>query len=137
MLFLSTESTSISITSSHTFPVTIGDEVILTCRVVVPRGISGTLNLEWHQPNGTYRYASVTGTVGGRMVYDELRVGHITQSNVGEYSCTASLNGAVSSTITIPNLNRKLHSLNDFQKIYHSVSCSSLAYCGHKAESIW
>ena len=55
------------------------------------------------------------------MVYDELRLGHITQSNVGEYSCTASLNGAVSSTITIPNLNRNLHSLNDFQKIYHFV----------------
>ena len=93
----------IVVSSSPSFPVLIGETVTLTCSVTLPPGVSGTPYFQWEGPGGVALDWSQPSS-GGREMFSELPITQIIPSNVGEYVCTATLNGSVSNTTTIPPL---------------------------------
>ena len=93
----------IVVSSSPSFPVLIGETVTLTCSVTLLSDVTGIPSFHWEGPSGVVLDWSQPSS-GGREVLSELPITQITPSRVGEYVCTASRTGSVSSTIIIPPL---------------------------------
>ena len=89
--------------SSSPFLVLIGETVTLMCFVTLPPGVTGTPSFHWEGPSGVALSWSQPSS-GRREMFSELNITQITPSHVGEYVCTATLNGPVSNTTTIPPL---------------------------------
>ena len=96
----STEPATISLTSSPSSPVMAGATVTLTCSVSLPTGVTGTPDIQWKGPGVTPTPADPTSS-GPNMVSSDLTLSEIATSQAGQYTCTATLSGSVSTSVTI------------------------------------
>ena len=81
----------------------VGNNITLTCSVVLPDGVTGTPDYQWTGPAGLIDTA--THSSNDQSVSSVLTLSEIAPSQAGEYTCTATLtNGpsnATSITITV------------------------------------
>ena len=95
----STEPAIISLTSFPSSSVMTGDTVTLTCSVTLPTGVTGTPDFHWEGPGVT---PPAEPTTDGQKVSSILKLGTISTSQAGQYTCTATLNGSsITNTTTI------------------------------------
>ena len=90
----------ISLTSSPSFSIMAGDTVTLTCSVTLPSAVTDTPVLQWEGPTGI-NSTSVISMTNGITVSRNLILDGISTSQAGEYTCTATLSGSITHSITI------------------------------------
>ena len=93
------EPATISLTSSPPSPITAGDSLTLTCSATLPAGVISTPDLQWEGPGVTPTPAAPT--TSGQEVSSVLTLSAIATSQAGQYSCTATLSGSVSTALTV------------------------------------
>ena len=98
--------TTLSLTSSPSSPIMAGENVTLTCSVTLPSGVSGTPDFQWEGPGLFYSPADLT--TSGQMVSSDLILSEITTSQAGQYTCTATLNESISTSIFITVLSKSV-----------------------------
>ena len=84
---------------SPSSPIMAGDTVTLTCSVTLPHGVTGTPDFQWVGPGVPPTPADPT--TSGEVVSSDLTLSEIATSQAGQYTCTATLNGSVNTSITI------------------------------------
>ena len=90
VIYLYTDPVIISLTSSPSSSVMVGDSITLTCSVVLPDGVTGTPVTQWMGPAG-----------GVQSVSSVLTLSEIAPSQAGLYTCTATLANIVLNTTSI------------------------------------
>ena len=90
---------TISLSSSPSSPIMAGDSLTLTCSVTLPAGVTGTPDFQWEGPGVTPTPAGPT--TSGQEMSSVLTLSAIATSQAGQYSCTATLNGSVSTNLTV------------------------------------
>ena len=93
------ESAIISLTSSPS-SIIVGDIVTLTCTVTLPSGVTDTPDFQWEGPGGVTPTPEDSMT-NGQTVSSDLILTAITTSQVGQYTCTATLSGSITESIII------------------------------------
>ena len=90
----------------------VGNNITLTCSVVLPDGVTGTPDYQWTGPAGGV-IDTATHSSNDQSVSSVLTLREIAPSQAGEYTCTATLaNGpsnATSITITVQSKFPILH----------------------------
>ena len=86
----------ISLSSSPSSPIMVGDSVTLTCSVTLPAGVTGTPDFQWEGPGVTPTPAAPT--TSGQEVFSVLTFSGIATSQTGQYSCNATLRDSSIST---------------------------------------
>ena len=76
-----------------------GDTVTLTCSVALPTGVTDTPDFQWEGYGVTPTPAEPT--TSGQMVSSDLTLSDIATSQAGQYTCTATLIGSISTSIII------------------------------------
>ena len=97
--YSSAEPATISLASSPS-PVMAGEPVTLTCSVTLPDGVTGTPDFQWKRPGGV-TLAPADSTTSGQTVSSDLTLSEISTSQAGQYTCTATLSGSISTSTTI------------------------------------
>ena len=97
---ISSEPSSISLTSSPSSSIKAGDTVALTCSLTLPHGVTGTPDFQLEGPGGVTLTPAASMT-SGQTVSSDLPLNEITTSQAGQYTCTATLSGSITTTITI------------------------------------
>ena len=77
-----------------------GESVTLTCSVTLPNGVNGTPLFQWEGPGGVTLTPADSTTSGGT-VSSDLTLSEISTSQAGQYTCTATLSGSISTSTTI------------------------------------
>ena len=77
-----------------------GDNLTLTCTVTLPSGVTDTPVFQWEGPSGVIS-TSVTSMTNGHTVSSDLTLDGISTSQAGQYTCTATLSGSITDSITI------------------------------------
>ena len=77
-----------------------GESVTLTCSVTLPDGVTGTPDFQWEGPGGETLTPAESTTSGGT-VSSDLTLSEISTSQAGQYTCTATLSGSISTSTTI------------------------------------
>ena len=91
----------ISLTSSPSSSVMVGDNITLTCSAVLADGVTGTPDYQWMGPAGGV-IDTATHSSNDYSVSSVLTLSEIAPSQAGEYTCTAILtNGASNATSII------------------------------------
>ena len=94
-MFLSlyfTEPITISLTSST---IMAGNSVTLTCSVTLPTGM--TPSFQWEVPGEV----TPTPANNGELISSIITISEIKTSQAGQYTCTATLGGSVSTSVNI------------------------------------
>ena len=99
-LLLNVEPATVSLTSSPSSPVMAGESVTLTCSVTLPDGVTGTPDFQWEAPGGV-TLTPATPTTSGGTVFSDLTLSEISTSQAGQYTCTATLSGSITTSTTI------------------------------------
>ena len=89
----------ISLNPSPLSPITAGESLTLTCSITLPAGVTGTPDFQWEGPGVTPTPAAPT--TSGQEVSSVLTLSAIATSQAGQYSCTATLSGSVSTDLTV------------------------------------
>ena len=96
---LPTDPVIISLTSSPSSSVMVGDSITLTCSVVLPDGVTGTPDYQWTGPAGLIDTA--THSSNDQSASSVLTLSEIEPSQAGEYTCTATLSNGPSNATSI------------------------------------
>ena len=124
---LPTEPATISLSSSPTFPpppppppppITAGASRTLNCSVTLPAGVTGTPDFQWEGPGVTPTPTSPT--TSGQDVSSVLTLSAIAISQAGQYSCTATLSGSVSTTLNV-TVQSKLTAINCLLRVNATI----------------
>ena len=78
-----------------------GDYVTLTCSLTLPHGVTGTPDFHWEGPGGVILTPADSMT-GGQTVSSDLPLNEITTSQAGQYTCTATLSGSITTSTNMP-----------------------------------
>ena len=78
----------------------IGNNITLTCSVVLPNGVTGTPDYQWMGPAGGV-IDTATHSSNDQSVSSVLTLSEIAPSQAGEYTCTATLANIVLNTTSI------------------------------------
>ena len=97
---LPTDRVIISLTSSPSSSVMVGDSLTLTCSVVLPDGVTGTPDYQWMGPAGGV-IDTATHSSNDQSVSSVLTLSEIAPSQAGEYICTATLANGPSNATSI------------------------------------
>ena len=89
-----------SLASSPSSSVMVGDSITLTCSVVLPDGVTGTPGYQWMGPAGGV-IDTATHSSNDHSVSSVLTLSEIAPSQAGEYTCTATLANGASNTTSI------------------------------------
>ena len=104
---LPTDPVIISLASSPSSSVMLGENIILTCSVVLPDGVTGTPDYQWMGPAGGV-IDTATHSSNDQSVSSVLTLREIAPSQAGLYTCTAILaNGASNATSIIVTVQSK------------------------------
>ena len=76
------------------------ESVSLTCSVTLPDGVTGTPDFQWEGPSGVTP-TPADSTTSGQTVSSDLTLSEISTSQAGQYTCTATLSGSISTSTTI------------------------------------
>ena len=77
-----------------------GESVSLTCSVTLPDGVTGTPDFQWEGPGGVTLTPTDSTTSGGT-VSSDLTLSEISTSQAGQYTCTATLSGSITTSTII------------------------------------
>ena len=97
---VSSEPATISLTSSPFSSIMAGDTVTLTCSLTLPHEVTGTPDFQWEGPGGVPLTPAASMT-SGQTVSSDLPLNEITTSQAGQYNCTATLSGSITTSTTI------------------------------------
>ena len=91
-----------------------GGNVTLTCSVTLPHGVTGTPEIQWDGPGGVTLNLTASGSGdssgsgqafissgGEQTVSSDLPLSEITTSQAGQYTCTATLRGSITTSTNI------------------------------------
>ena len=84
----------ISFNSSN---IIAGDTVTLTCSITLP---TGTPDFQWEGPGGV-SLTSADSNINGQRISSVLTLNVIATSQAGQYTCTATLGGSVSTSVSL------------------------------------
>ena len=77
-----------------------GDTVTLTCSLTLPHGVTDTPDFHWEGPGGV-TLTPADSITSGQTVSSDLPLNEITTSQAGQYTCTATLSGSITTSTTI------------------------------------
>ena len=100
MCNLPTDPVIISLTSSPSSSVMVGNSITLTCSVVLPDGVTGTPDYQWMGPDGGV-IDTATHSSNDQSVSSVLTLSEIAPSQAGLYTCTATLENSPSNATSI------------------------------------
>ena len=77
-----------------------GESVSLTCSVTLPDGVTGTPDFQWEGP-GRVTPTPADSTTSGQTASSYLTLSEIYTSQAGQYTCTATLSGSITTSTII------------------------------------
>ena len=78
-----------------------GDDIILTCSVILPSEVTDTPRFKWKRPNVATYIVNNPSRSFGQVFVSEYTVNNIATYQAGMYSCFVDLHGSIFTDITI------------------------------------